>query len=250
MSAGIAIAMYGLFAVEPLPSGAFATGIAVFLAWAIGRELDPDHNTAAAAGMVVAFGASFFAAPSLLLATGTLLATRLIAGTVGIQFRPIDKLALLGIGGCLGLTVVSVAAIPALMAGIVINEQWRRESFMLAFATGSAGALTLAFRQPEITWTNPGALALAATAVVLLSLSLILPATPPAASPDLGSGALSRWRISGARLGAAATVVVAFAAAGNAGIAQSIGIAGAAIIGTAIVKSQRGKRPHDSAGSV
>ena len=201
VAAGIGIALFGLLVAEPLPSSAFAAGMAVFLAWAIGRELDPDYNASAAVAMVAAFGYSIFAAPSLLLAAGMLIATRLIVGTVGIRIKPIDRLVLLGLGGFLGSAVVSMAAIPALMAGIVINEQRSRVSLILALATGSAGALVFAIRQPEVAWAGPGALSLAAAAVVILSLLYISPATQLAASPDLGSGSLESWRISAARWG-------------------------------------------------
>jgi len=66
--------------------GAFA---ALFLAWAVARELDPDENLSASIALVLAFVALLqFGFASAWLVGGVLLGTRLIVGTVGVSASP------------------------------------------------------------------------------------------------------------------------------------------------------------------
>lgn len=245
IASGVVFGTLNLIAAEEVFASAFAAGMAVFLAWAIGRELDPDDNSAAAWAMLAAFGYLFLATPSLLFAAGTLLATRLIAGTVGIRLRTVDRIVLVGLGALLGSSLISVATIPALLAGIVINEQRSSRSIILATATGVAGALTYAIRVPEFDLINPSSIALASLGAVLLALLWTVPARRPLSPPDLGLGILDAWRISSARLGAALSLVLAYLLAGDVGIMQSIGITGAAIMGVATAKRRTGRKAND-----
>jgi hypothetical protein len=103
-----------------------AAAVAVFLAWAIARELDPDRPwTAGVAG--VACGAVVGAGvPSLLVGAGALGATRLVAGTTGSAPRPADRIALVVLAGvvsvgdagpAVGLAIAAALAVDALAPG-------------------------------------------------------------------------------------------------------------------------------------
>jgi len=101
-AAGVAVAGTAL-AGDPLPESSLAglvAGAAVFLAWALARELDPDQDLSAFVGAllvlpaVLLLGAPRFA--SVLLA---LLALRIVNRTVGPPARPLDTLAVLGLAG-------------------------------------------------------------------------------------------------------------------------------------------------------
>ncbi len=66
-------------------------GFTLFLTWALGRELDPDHDLSAFVGAgLVLVGLWFFDAPSLLLILWLLLVLRLVNRTVGLPAKPLD----------------------------------------------------------------------------------------------------------------------------------------------------------------
>lgn len=74
-------------------------GLAVFLAWALGRELDPDHDPSALLASGFSF-ASFFiwGVPGLLILFWLLMAVRMINRTTGLAPTILDSLVFLGIG--------------------------------------------------------------------------------------------------------------------------------------------------------
>jgi hypothetical protein len=77
-------------------------GLSVFFAWALGRELDPDHDPSAFVGAgLMLLGLLFFGLPSLLAPFWLLLALRIVNRVVGLPPRPLDSLAILGLGGWL-----------------------------------------------------------------------------------------------------------------------------------------------------
>ena len=74
-------------------------GFVLFLTWALGRELDPDHDLSAFVGASLAIIALLlFDMPSLLLIFWLLLLLRLVNRTVGLPAKPLDSLAILGLG--------------------------------------------------------------------------------------------------------------------------------------------------------
>lgn len=62
---------------------AFGAGIAVFLTWALGRELDPDHDSSALVAELGAFALWFWLPSSAGLLFATLIPTRLIVRSTG-----------------------------------------------------------------------------------------------------------------------------------------------------------------------
>lgn len=75
--------------------GAFFTGVAVFLAWACAREIDPDRNLTAGLALVLATPLAIWNRPSLLLVVVALLGLRLMVGTVGGTLQTADYVAVL-----------------------------------------------------------------------------------------------------------------------------------------------------------
>ena len=96
-------AVTAVIARDPVPESLLAgvvVGAAAFLAWALARELDPDHDLAAFVGAVLVMPTvlilgSFGFASILLL----LLALRIVNRTVGPPARPLDTIAVLGLAG-------------------------------------------------------------------------------------------------------------------------------------------------------
>lgn len=80
----------------------WATGLTVavslFLSWALGRELDPDHNASAFAGVALtAVALTRYQNPSLALCGLFLLSIRAVNNTTGLRPKPTDWLALAGL---------------------------------------------------------------------------------------------------------------------------------------------------------
>jgi hypothetical protein len=74
-------------------------GLAIFLAWALARELDPDHNLSAFVATALAIVAlPTLSLPQLLPLLWMLLAMRIVDRIVGLPARPLDSLGLLGTG--------------------------------------------------------------------------------------------------------------------------------------------------------
>jgi hypothetical protein len=85
-------------------SWGITAGLAVFLAWALARELDPDHDLSAfvAAGLML-IGLLFFSSPSIIALFWVLVIVRMVNRTVGLPARILDSLMILGLGGWLTL---------------------------------------------------------------------------------------------------------------------------------------------------
>lgn len=101
----VAGAIFHLFSGVALLESALwgvGAGFAVFLAWALGREIDPDHDLSAfvGAGLMLA-GLVLFGLPSLLVLLWLLLVLRVVNRTTGLPAKPADSLAVLGLGGWL-----------------------------------------------------------------------------------------------------------------------------------------------------
>lgn len=74
-------------------------GLSVFLAWALARELDPDHDLSAFVGVgMMLIALLLFDLPSFLVVLWLLLALRIVNRTSGLPARPLDSLAILGLG--------------------------------------------------------------------------------------------------------------------------------------------------------
>lgn len=81
---------------------AINAGMILFLTWALGRELDPDHDLSAFVGAGLAIiGLWRFDPPSLLAILWLLLVLRLVNRTVGLPARLLDSLGTLGLGAWL-----------------------------------------------------------------------------------------------------------------------------------------------------
>ncbi|MFN2168015.1 MAG: hypothetical protein ACK2U9_17370 [Anaerolineae bacterium] len=137
LSAGVVVAgaAYRLLAGDPLLDSALwgiGAGLTVFLAWALARELDPDHDLSAfvAAGLMIV-GLLLWAQPELLLVFWLLLALRVVNRTTGLPARWLDSLGLLGLGGWLtwqghwaaGLLTVAAFALDGWLAP-ALRREW------------------------------------------------------------------------------------------------------------------------------
>lgn len=236
--AALLTAVAGLVSVD-LGFGPLGAAIAVFLAWAIARELDPDHPASAAIAMPAAFVLLLAVGQaSLLLGTAVLLASRITAGTVGTDLRMLDGIALIGLCGLLGTQSVGVVGLALLVAGVFISGRSTGGSAIASVVSVGAFAATWTWAGTELAWETPAAAGWATLAVTLIATALIVPASPLKSQTDRKTGTVGRTRVTVARLLVGAAVAAAFLVAGGIGIQAIAPTATAALIGTAVAPSR------------
>jgi hypothetical protein len=116
-------------------------GLVPFLTWALGRELDPDHDLSAfmGAGLVlIAFLLPDM--PSLLVILWLLLVLRIVNRSVGLPAKPLDSLGVLGLGAWLtwqGYWMTGLMTAVAFLLDGLLSPPLRSSLFVsgLAFVT-------------------------------------------------------------------------------------------------------------------
>jgi hypothetical protein len=90
---------------------AITSSFVVFMAWALARELDPDHAWPAAVAMVASFTAGLWFVPSALVVAAALIALRMVSGTVAKPLTLFDvvPVAIVGFGSGRDLAFWSIA---------------------------------------------------------------------------------------------------------------------------------------------
>lgn len=209
--------------------------VGVFLAWAIARELDPDHPASAAIAIPLSFVLLLVLGPaSLLVSTGILLGTRLAAGTVGTPLRPLDIGGIIVVAGLLGTDLIGAVGVAAMVVGVLISERLRGRGFGMAIAAGAAFTVVGIVSDAQRSWDAPGTTAWIVLAATVISVLAVIPAPSPTSSTDRQTGTLLRWRVTVARAVAGLAVVAGFVLVGGTGIAALAATATAALAGTAI----------------
>lgn len=197
-------------------------GFAVFLAWALARELDPDHDVSAfvAAGLMLA-GLLFFDLPTLLTLFWVLLLPRIVDRTVGLPARFLDSLAVLGLGSWLtwqgGWIYGLIMALAFLLDGLLPNPR----RLHLPFAAGAVivAGIGLVVRRGfsgEDALPLPAMLAILASSV--LFLLVIVGSRRVESVGDATSETLQPRRVQAAQVLALPTAILAAWWDGGAGL--------------------------------
>jgi hypothetical protein len=122
-------------------------GLAVFLAWALGRELDPDHDLSAFVGAALWLAAMLFSdTPSLMVILWLLLVLRLVNRTVGLPAKPLDSLGVLGLGAWLtwqGYWMVGLVTAIAFLLDGLLSPPLRTQLFLSGLAFVATVALSI-----------------------------------------------------------------------------------------------------------
>lgn len=194
---------------------ALRVGITVFLAWAIGRELDPDRPHVAAWAMPLAFGASIYDVASVVVAAVALIAIRLVAGTTGSTVKWLDVVvfAILGLASVLN-PVLWIAALTFAIWLVTSPEVGRLKWVVLG---AFIGGMIAGFRVAEFPTVEIGqdAYVLAAVAGVVMMLAMRPRAV--VSRTDVGSELIQLRRVALARRTAGAFVMWAAVMGGVAG---------------------------------
>jgi hypothetical protein len=239
-SAALIVGVAGLAGID-LGSGPFTAAVGVFLAWAIARELDPDHPASAAIAIPLSFVLTLALGPaSLLVSTGVLLGTRMAAGTVGAALRPLDIGGIMVVSALLGTNLIGATGVAAIVVGVLVGEQRRARGIGIAIAAVTAFTVVGVVSDVQRTWDAPGTTAWIVLAATVISVLVVIPAPSPTSSTDRQTGVLLRWQLTVARAVAGLAVVAGFVLVGETGIAALAATATAALSGNAITQLGNG----------
>jgi hypothetical protein len=149
--------------------------VSVFIAWALGRELDPDHNSSAFIGMGLSFVLIFFLGlPRLAMVFWLLIAVRILNRSTGISPKILDVLFFIGLGAWLtyqGYWPLGLFT-PAVLLGDGLLPQGKRSQ--LWFAVLGAAAATAAFIFKKGIWI-PGNFSWFSSSPAILSAVFFIP---------------------------------------------------------------------------
>lgn len=192
--------------------GAAFGAVAVFLGWAVARELDPDRSDAAMFALAGTLAAALVGSPSALAAGVALITIRLVAGTVGAALKPLDLAALAATAALAGATPILWVAGAALgiWAWTAPEAEPNRRAVRASFVVGAVGGLAFAAWR---TWFGDGFsteitleayvwAAIAGAAMILASRHLAV-----ASSTDEGSATIAPERVRMARITAGSIVM-------------------------------------------
>lgn len=185
--------------------GAGFAAVAVFLGWAVGRELDPDTPRVANISLVVALMIALFATPAALATGVVLVSIRMVAGTVGLPLSRLDVIVVAGLGAFAALDPVLWPAGLAALAWLVRAPEVGplRRWGTAAFGVGATAGLGLLWYQ----WSS-GAIEpidVTTTAYVLAGaagVAMLLAARPLAVTSrtDSDSSVIAWTRVRSARI--------------------------------------------------
>jgi hypothetical protein len=197
-------------------------GFSMFLAWALGRELDPDHDLSAfvAAGLALV-AVLFVEAPSLMMILWLLLVLRLVNRTVGLPARPLDSLGVLGLGAWLtwqGDWIVGLVTAGAFLLDGLLSPPLRYHLFVSGLAFVATVLLTI-FQAVMASGSGPTtAVAISSLAMAGLFLVVIATSRELRAVGDATGEPLHPRRVQAAQILALATALLFAWWAGAAGV--------------------------------
>ena len=204
-------------------SRAFATGLATFAAWAIARELDPDHPlSATVAALLVPIAVLTLGAPAPAPLFVTLLTIRILVRTTGLAPKTTD-LAALTVGA------IAFADAPAgWAAGILLAFAMVRDAALPGEPPPNAGlwgavlavgvTARVALADGLGVWDVPSAVSLIAFGAGLAGAAVVLRPAPVLALGDFTKTPLEPVRVREGALFGILAGIVAFVAAGDPGI--------------------------------
>ena len=214
------------------PFAAGAVGVGVFLAWAIARELDPDHPTSATITVAIAAGAVVLGPFATGVVAVVMLGARVMAGTVGARLRPADVVVLGLAAGYAGTRPEAWGAAAFLIASVLVARPPHAGAIAAAFALSAFVGAVLTGATPDPGASTPLAIALIAVTVAATAISF--PAGRITSHTDSGRTTIDATRVSMARVGVA-SAIVAGSVLGADG-AQALAPAIAALVGVAIIR--------------
>jgi len=232
--AGLGVGVATLFGAD-LKAGPPAAAAAVFFAWAMARELDPDHPKSAALAMPVSLVLVLVVGPPALLVTfGVLLGTRVAAATVGTPLRLLDSVAVIGLSAALGTSLIGAVGAAAMIAGVLVGEARSRNGIATAAMSAVAYTVVALLSSFARGWTAPTPAEWITVGLAVSATLLVLPAMTPTSSTDRRTDTIERNRVTAARVIAGVAILAGLLLTGGPGIVAIAATAAAALMGTAL----------------
>src|SRR5690606_24949796 len=229
VAATVSLGLFRLAAGALLPEvviHAVGAGVFTTLAWAVGREIDPDHNLSAAIAAVLMIVALFvWPMPNLLLAGGLMAALRMVTRSTGLPLRLTDALALVALAAISivldGFWMLGVVMALAFLLNGLLPKPDRPNSLIFALiALGVTFILSLLVEIPVWTWELDPGFGAMTMLTGLFYLAVILRDPPTLQSVgDYDGQPLLRRRVLAAQLLALAAVMGLELRAGMIGVA-------------------------------
>lgn len=212
---------------------ALAAALAVFLGWAIARELDPDRPVAASVSIAATLVVLLAGEPRLGAVIALLLAVRIVAGTTGRAPTALDLVWLPAVAAYAGLSPGGIVAGLALAVALALDAASTRRAWSVAAAVAAAaGTLAVAVAGDTIgpDPRAPDALQWILLAAGAFGAALMLARCPPPTSlGDLSREPLSRTRLLRARQLAVAVAIGTLAWLGGPAIAALASLSAAVV---------------------
>ena len=227
--------------------GAFAVGVGAFLAWAMGREIDPDRTlTATVAGLITIAASVVIAAPGLSALFATLAAVRIIARTTGLPPTILDIIGVSGIAAWAAFHPGWVAAVGVAIALIVDDrmtgpgEPAHHWQAWWGAVLGALVAVVAGVRRDA--WTAPTAWEWTLVALGMAGALLLIRPTTVTSTGDLTKEPLRADRIRAGRWLAGIVALLATLTEGDLGVASMLGVWSALASGGLVqLTSRRGR---------
>jgi hypothetical protein len=215
----------------------FNFGFAIFLTWALARELDPDHPPSAFVAVgVVLIGALVMGSPALLPNLWFIITIRIINRTFGPPAKILDSLTVLGLSLWLTYQVgwpYGLMAALIFLLDAILPEPQRRQ---LIFA-GAAALLTLGISLldgPEIQQTSLTTPVVAGVVAAGAMFSLVITASrAPRTTADLTGERLNPRRVQTAQALGLLFSLLVVVWRGDAGLVDAIPL-WSALLGTSL----------------
>lgn len=206
----------------------FSTAIAVFLTWAVGRELDPAHEWSAFVALPVVFIATFILGrPSLLVPFFIILCCRMITRICGLQPKKSDAFLLIVMGIALYINHLYIA-LPFLLLLFVLDAALKPTNsfqFISALLTSFSYIILLMFFQPRFSalFQNGPSVFCPVFAIILVAASGVFVAfytRHDRVVDDLNISEISKLRLNLARLATAAWIIAEVFSGGTVNLLQ------------------------------
>lgn len=232
-AAGVLTLASHLVAGRPKPiRAAVATAEACFMAWAIGRELDPDEPSTAILAMPIAMAGRVFGRPGLGASYPALLAARLASGTVGAPLQPIDAAHVAGVGLLAGARPASWPSVAGIGVGLSRDRALGDLTSIGVGVTVLAGAVGAIAAKAAPKPRLPGPLGVAWLAAVAGAGIATARAGAVRSRTDVGDRPIEASRVSLARSLVLGGVLLGAAIDGRRAITSTVPLA-AAVLATA-----------------
>lgn len=219
-----------------------AVGVGVFLAWAISRELDPDHPSSATVALVLAAGAVVLGPPAAAIAAVVLMSARVTAGTVGSRLRPADIVVLGLVAAYAGTRPEAWGAALFLVASILVARPPRSSLIATIFAFASVGGAVISGATPAL--GAPSTTTIALIVVTVVAALVAVPVRRVTTRTDAGRTTIDPTRVTLARVGTALSIVAGSVLVADGAVALTPAIA--AIAGVAAVRLVLPRVSHPS----